>query len=259
MHLNVLLFYYFFSFFAFCACGYSFLYHQLGHRPDRTVWSLAKTCLSVLEGCLYVPSIFVPPVPLLFLQRLRSGGGKAPQLAQCRVRSWSSGRALDRCPGCSFLHFQGICASTVCCCCARGSVRSTFCPPSVRPGFFCAWAPPENKPRLFKLLPDVPRTTQQQQICRSWAISRALASTAPALLMERFAVSGELGSSSTDFINQTCKANNSSVSAPAWKGTSSKAGLPGKQLAASLFIHLNLAVKWRPCVLILLLSVVQNC
>lgn len=56
-------------------------------------------------------------------------------------------------------------------------------------------------------------------------------------------MSGELCNYLTDFINQPCKANNNSISMPAWKGMYSKACLPSKQLAASLFIHLNLAVK----------------
>lgn len=56
-------------------------------------------------------------------------------------------------------------------------------------------------------------------------------------------MSGELRNFLTDFITRSCKENNNSISTPAWKGVQSRACLPSKQLATSLFIHLNLAVK----------------
>lgn len=61
--------------------------------------------------------------------------------------------------------------------------------------------------------------------------------------MEEVEMSGELRNFLTDFITHSCKENNNSISTPAWKGVLSRACLPSKQLATSLFIHLNLAVK----------------
>lgn len=108
----------------------------LSLKPQKNMCKLFLKAVSMSLPSLCLPWHF--SVSAVF----KAWGEKTLHLAQCRVRSWSCRRSLDRCSGCSFIDFERICASTVFSCCLWGSVQRILCLPFVRMGLFCAWTPP---------------------------------------------------------------------------------------------------------------------
>lgn len=143
MHLNVLLFY-----FYFCSLFVHAVIHSSTCLAPKTKRPLSlkprkNMCKLFLKAVsMSLPSSCLPwhfSVSAVF----EVWGEKTLHLVQCRVRSQSWRRSLDRCSGCIFIDFERICASRVFSCCLWGSAQRVFCLPFVGMGLFCAWAPLE--------------------------------------------------------------------------------------------------------------------
>lgn len=117
MHLNVLLFY-----FSFCSLFVHAVIHSSTCLAPKTKRPLSlkprkNMCKLFLKAVsMSLPSSCLPwhfSVSAVF----EAWGEKTLHLVQCRVRSQSWRRSLDRCSGCTFIDFERICASRVFSCC----------------------------------------------------------------------------------------------------------------------------------------------